>query len=106
MSKKIDIKVDELPTIMDVVERISAIDNSFNLSRISMIPSPQFYDEGRYIYVSDKNDGRIVRLMPTSQSPYIFYRGQSSFHEPCVPTLYRKNKNGDLPSEYNVACNR
>lgn len=106
MSKKTKIEVDALSTILDVVEKISAIENSLCLSGISMIPSSQFYDEGRYNFISDINDRSIVHLLPTSQSPFIFYRGQSSFHEPCVSALYRKDNNGISPSEYDIAGNR
>lgn len=98
--------IDALPTILDVVERISSIENSLTLPNVSQIPSSGYFDEGRYCYVSERQDRSIARLMPMSQSPFRFYRGQSRYHDPCVPSLYRPKKNGELPSEEDIAANR
>lgn len=94
-------EIDELPTILDVVEEISKKENEHVLANITSIPLPQHYDEGRYNYVAEKHDRNILHLMPTSQSPFTFYRGQSRFHDPCFPSLYRGK-----PSEEDIACNR
>lgn len=48
----------------------------------------------------------IVRLMPMSQSPFRYYRGQSKYHTPCQPSLYRKKKDGTYPTEEEVALHR
>lgn len=94
-------EIDELPTILDVVEEISKKENKHVLANITSIPLPQHYDEGRYNYVAEKHNRSILHLMPTSQSPFIFYRGQSRFYGPCMPTLYRGK-----PSDEDIACNR
>lgn len=98
--------IDALPTILDVVERISSIENSLILPNVSQIPSSGYSDEGRYCFVSERQDRSIARLMPMSQSPFRFYRGQSRYHDPCVPSLYRPQKNGKLPGEEDIAANR
>lgn len=99
-------EIDALPTILDVVEMMSEGENRLILPMVSHVPSPDFYDEGRYSYVSEKNNRATVHLMPMSQSPFTFYRGQSRYHDPCIPTLYRINKNGEWPTEEYIACNR
>lgn len=99
-------EIDALPTILDVVESMSARENQLILPMVSQIPSPDFYEEGRFNYVSEKYKREIVHLMPTSQSPFTYYRGQSRYHDPCMPSLYRKDKNGKMPTEEDIAYNR
>ena len=99
-------EIDSLPTILDVVDMISAGENELILPLASQIPSSDFYDEGRYNFVSNNHNRCIVHLMPTSQSPFTFYRGQSRYHDPCVPSLYRKGKNGEWPTEEDIAYDR
>lgn len=96
-------QIDKLPTILGVVEQISSLENESALRFISSIPSPEHLDEGRFCFVSEGRNREFVRLMPTSQSPFNYYRGQSKYHSPCVPTLYRGQKNGELPSEFDIA---
>lgn len=99
-------EIDALPTILDVVEKTSARENSFILPHVSTVPSSSFFDEGRFIFVSDEHNRNIVHLMPTSQSPYVFYRGQSRYHAPCIPSLYRGPKDGETASEEDIAYHR
>lgn len=99
-------EIDALPTILDVVEMMSAGENQLILPMVSQIPSSSYYDEGRYNYVSEKDNRSVVHMMPMSQSPFTFYRGQSRYHDPCMPSLYRKNKNGEWPTEDDRAYNR
>lgn len=99
-------EIDAMPTILDVVEQISAIENSLALPHISQVPSPIYLDEGRYAFVSDRGNRSAVRLMPMSQSPFRYYRGQSRYHRPCQPTLYRMNKDGSYPTPEDVAAHR
>ena len=94
-------EIDALPNILDVVERISVRENSLILPEVSRVPSSPYFDEGRYNFVSESHDRNIVRLMPTSQSPFTFYRGQSIFHDRCLPSLYRAT-----PSRSEIASNR
>lgn len=92
-------KIDEMPTIMDVVERISAIENKMALPFIDKIPLPEELDEGRYCFVSEQNNRAIAHLMPMSQSPFTFYRGQSKYYDSCLTSLYRKKDGNELLEE-------
>ena len=98
--------IDALPTILDVVEMVSSWENELILPMVSTVPSSEYYDEGRYCYVSEQHNRQMVHLMPVSQSPFIFYRGQSRYHEPCIPTLYRGLKSEAITAELEVAANR
>lgn len=99
-------EINALPTILDVVEQISAIENKLALSYISQIPSPDYLDEGRYSFVSDRQNRSIVRLMPMSQSPFRYFRGQSRYYAPCQPSLYRRKRDGSYPTEEEIAAHR
>lgn len=98
-------EIDALPTILDVVEQISAYENKLVLPYINQIPSPAHFDEGRYSYVSERNNRQAVHLMPMSQSPFKYYRGQSRYYEPCIPTLFRIKGKGDRPSDEDIVAN-
>lgn len=100
-------EIDALPTILDVVERISKMENDSLLRNgVTVFPGDSFQDEGRYAFVSETWNRDVVRLMPVSPTPYTYYRGQSRLYEPCMPSLYRRNENGELPSEMDIAYNR
>lgn len=99
-----DIK--SLPTILDVVEQISAHENSIVAPLCGMVPIPSTYDEGRFNLVSDAGNRNIHYLMPTSQSPFTFYRGQSKYYDTCTPTLFRPRKDGTPPTEEDIAYHR
>ena len=100
-------EIDALPTILDVVERLSKMENDSLLRhQRTIFPGDVFQDEGRYAFVSETWNRDVVRLMPVSQTPFTYYRGQSRFHTPCVPSLFRKNNNGELPSDEDIAYNR
>ena len=100
-------EIDILPTIMDVVEQLSKVENDALLRNgVTIFPGDGFQDEGRYSFVSETWNRNVVRLMPVSPTPYTYYRGQSRLYAPCVPSLYRRNDKGDLPSEVDIAYNR
>jgi hypothetical protein len=99
-------EIDKLPTILDVVEDISRIENNLILPMASVVPSSPYYDEGRYNFVSDKNNQTIVRLMPMSQSPTTFFRGQNKYYSPCVPSIFRGVVDNHTPSEEYIAASR
>ena len=98
-------EIDALPTILDVVERISAIENKLALPFVGQIPSPEHLDEGRFTFVSERSNRNAVHLMPTSQSPFRYYRGQSVYYTPCVPTIFRGKKKGVPPTDEEIAAN-
>ena len=100
-------EIDALPTILDVVEWLSKMENESLLRQGATIFSGDaFLDEGRYAFVSDTWNRDVVRLMPVSPTPYTYYRGQSRLHEPCVPSLFRKKGNEEIPNETDIAYNR
>lgn len=99
-------EIEALPTILDVVEQISSYENQLVLPSIGQIPPSDFYDEGRYTYISNKNNRNIVHLMSLSQSPFRFYRGQSCYYSPCIPSLYRANSLDEFSMEDNIIANR
>lgn len=100
-------EIDALPTILDVVEHISKMENDMLLRiGVSFFPGDAFLDEGRYTFVSETWNRNVVRLMPVSPTPYTYYRGQSKCYEPCQPSLFRRNAKGELPSEEDIAYNR
>ena len=100
-------EIDALPTILDVLELLSKMENDSLLRhQRTIFPGDAFQDEGRYAFVSETWNRDVVRLMPVSQTPFTYYRGQSRFHRPCVPSLFRKNNNGELPSDEDIAYNR
>ena len=100
-------EIDALPTILDVVEHISKMENDMLLRiGVSFFPGDAFLDEGRYTFVSETWNRNVVRLMPVSPTPYTYYRGQSKCYEPCQPSLFRMNAKGELPSEVDIAYNR
>lgn len=95
-------EIDALPTILDVVDQISAIENELVRPFITQIPSPDHLDEGRFSFVSERRNRNMVHLMPMSQSPFRYYRGQSSYHDPCLATIFRGKKEGEEPSDEDV----
>lgn len=100
-------EIDALPTILDVVERLSKMENdSFLRHHTTIFPGDVFQDEGRYAFVSETWNRDVVRLMPVSSTPFTYYRGQSRFYELCVPSLFRKKRNGEMPNETDIAYNR
>ena len=100
-------EIDALPTILDVVEQISKIENDALLRNgMTIFPDVSFQDEGKYTFVTETWNRSVVRLMPVSPTPGTYYRGQSCFYEQCMPSLFRRNKKGDFPSELDIAYNR
>lgn len=95
-------EIDALPTILDVVEQISAIENDLVRPFITQVPSPNHLDEGRYNFVSESRNRNAVHLMPMSQSPFRYYRGQSTYYEPCLATIFRGKKKGETPTDKEV----
>ena len=74
-------EIDALPTILDVVERLSKMENDSLLRhRVTIFPGDSFQDEGRYAFVSETWNRNVVRLMPVSPTPFTYYRGQSRFY--------------------------
>lgn len=81
------------PTILDILEDVVAMEEAEQLYKMPLdrIARDDYYDwtrVGHYIMTYD-NVMNMPTLMPTSRTPYTFYRGQSKYHDPCLPSLFR-----------------
>lgn len=80
-------EISKLPTIIDVLERLSQKENNIHLNQKSIISS-DLDDIGRYIVVRDGKNNDFIRLMSTPIRA-TYYRGQNTFFPYCRPTLFR-----------------
>ncbi len=79
----------ELPTIIDVLEYISSLENA-NMRKNLKEPGMQdIFREGKFVCVSDQPWTNIAKLYPSSQSVFTLMRGESAFHKKCYPSLFR-----------------
>lgn len=89
MTKK---EISELPTLCDVIELCC---HEEYLADKAIINNPKFryflptHEVKGYYQPVRMKDGKHI-LMPLSPSQFVFYRGQSKYHEKCYPSLYRK----------------
>ena len=85
-------EIAKLPTLLDIVnhylEGEKAIEERVNNSRYAGL-FPTIAHKGRFEPVTMEDGTQI--LMPLSPAQHSYYRGESSYHEDCRPTLYRKN---------------
>lgn len=80
----------QLPTIIEVLEYLSAIENANMRKNLRDGGGMQdMFREGKYIEVSDQAWTNIPKLYPCSQSTFTLMRGQSDYHKMCYPSLYR-----------------
>lgn len=81
--------INDLPTILDVMDRLAYDEEKWALEK-SMIRGffPSYEHEGKFEIVSGP-DGQ-ERLIPCSLFVNRYYRGESGYHKPCKPSLYRK----------------
>ena len=83
----------DYPTILDILKDVVAQEEIEQLHKLPLNRErgDYFYDwsrTGHYVMLED----RILRvpvLLPTSRTALTFYRGQSEYHEQCLPSLYR-----------------
>lgn len=83
----------DYPTILDIVKDIVAQEEERQIHKLPLDREKKnyFYDftrTGHYLLMRDDTHGMPV-LLPTSRSAFTFYRGQSEYHEECLPSLYR-----------------
>lgn len=76
----------KLPTLLDILERISLEEEIFLLKRMRL-QFPTHYQEGMF-FDEMMMDG-TTQLWPISLRPYVYYRGESEYHPVCKPSLYR-----------------
>ena len=93
-------QIQELPTILDVLEYLSGIENVGMQSMLdNQVPWLDFNKEGYYEWVSDKPWTNESKLMPLSKTPFLLMRGQNSYYRHCAPSLYR-NQSKMTPDEF------
>lgn len=83
----------DYPTILDVLKDVVAQEEEQQIHKLPLnrIKTDYFYDwskTGHYLLMWDEKHG-IPVLLPTSRTVFTFYRGQSEYHEQCLPSLYR-----------------
>ncbi len=82
----------ELPTILDIVEHISALENDEMRKHINIpVDYLGFSRIGKYMSMSDQPFTNIRKFFPISQTPFTLMRGQNAYFTPSYPSLYRKN---------------
>ena len=82
----------ELPTILDIVEHISALENDEMRKHINIpVDFLGFSRIGKYMSMSDQPFTNIRKFFPISQTPFTLMRGQNAYFTPSYPSLYRKN---------------
>ena len=95
--------ISSYPTILDILKDVVGEEEQEQLHKLPLSKgaySAIGYDltrVGRYFLLKD-NTVSFPVLMPTSRTPYTFYRGQNHYYEPCKPSLNRF-KEEDLPKE-------
>lgn len=83
----------DYPTILDILKAVVAREEETQLHKLPLDRerNDYFYDGfriGHYLLMQDRTQG-LPSLLPTSRTPFTFYRGQSKYHEECLPSLYR-----------------
>lgn len=80
--------IQRLPTLLDVLENISLKEESFllNPGRFKGL-FPTHHEEGMFFSVKDPSG--INYLLPIGILPFTYFRGESSYHPICKPSLYR-----------------
>ena len=82
------------PTILDILKNVVEEEEQEQLYKMPLSKNGcralgyDFTRVGRYFLLRDDKSGFPV-LMPTSRTPYTFYRGQNHYYEPCKPSLNR-----------------
>lgn len=83
----------DYPTILDILKDIVAQEEEEQLHKLPLNRewNDYFYDwsrTGHYLMMYDRQQ-RLPVLLPTSRTAFTFFRGQSVYHEQCLPSLYR-----------------
>lgn len=87
--------IGKLPTIMDVLDRLAYGEEKWALEKSPLrMLMPGYIQEGMFEIVEGP-DGK-GRLIPCSLSFNAYYRGESGYHKPCKPSLYRKGMTDEL----------
>lgn len=86
--------IEEYPTILDILDSLAAEDAkdlrySFPLMKEEQGFLHDLFCPGKYLLLT--RGSMKAELLPTSFSPYSFFRGQSKYYEECKPSLLREN---------------
>lgn len=83
-------QIQDLPTVLDIVEYVSKFENKEALRTLDAVAEwLRMNRNGYYSWASDSLNAYNAKLMPLSQTPFLFMRGQSVYRNPCSPSLYR-----------------
>lgn len=86
----------EYPIITDIVEGIIEEEERRLKNKYPLLHNRNIFTQlektGCFFTMSPTGDNTNIELLPASKSGLTFYRGQSIFHSPCKPSLYRKTK--------------
>ena len=86
--------IQDYPTIVDVIEDILEYEelhlelSKYPLSECRTILH-DIEEPGHYFVIQSDDDPKMAWLYPTGRKPMTFYRGESKYHESCVPSLLR-----------------
>ena len=87
--------IQKLPTIMDVLDRLSYGEEKWALDKGPLrCMFPNHTQEGLFEIVAGPDGSQ--RLIPCSLSFNDYYRGESRYNRPCRPSLYRKGMTDEL----------
>ena len=78
----------DLPTIIEVLEYLSSIENA-NMRDNLRGGMRDLFVQGKYAVMSDQAWTNIPKLYPCSQTTFTLMRGESSYHADSHPSLYR-----------------
>ena len=86
--------IQDYPTIVDVLEDILEYEEQhLKLTKFPLSGNhTELYnmeEPGHYFVIQREDNPRMAVLYPTGRNPMTFYRGESKYHETCVPSLLR-----------------
>ena len=86
--------IQDYPTIVDVIEDILEYEEQhLKLTKFPLSESrTELYDleePGHYFVMHREDNPQMAVLYPTGRNPLTFYRGESKYHESCIPSLLR-----------------
>lgn len=93
--------IQDYPTIVDVIEDILEYEEQhLVLSKYPLSENhTELYDmeePDHYFVFHREDDFKMALLYPTGRNPMTFYRGESKYHETCVPSLLRIDDEGTI----------
>ena len=89
-------QVDSLPTLLDILDKISEAEESFrNNKRWGILSNLGMEDKFEIVPISPK--GTCI-LRPTFYSYNKYFRGQTAFYQNCTPSIFRKDEDNKRDS--------